>query len=134
MTGSQTRALQPHERLIERREKTRASRGANGFGPPVISPALRSEVIRLRVASVMPMKSSVNARPFGAMTAAPAFTQRLAERNVRRDDHIAAHGTFRDPVVRLIHAGADDDPLDHRIARHRDRAVTDDEDFQRRDP
>jgi hypothetical protein len=32
--------------------------------------------------------------------------------------------------VSLIHSGADHHALDHRIARHRDRAVGDDEDFE----
>src|ERR1700733_11128717 len=58
--------------------KLERSRGENDFGPLVISPALRSESIRLRVASVMPIESSVKARPVGAIAAAPAFTQRLA--------------------------------------------------------
>ena len=60
------------ERKLER------SRGENGFGPPVISPALRSESIRLRVANVSPIESLVKARPFGAITSAPALMQRLA--------------------------------------------------------
>ena len=34
-----------------------ASRGVNGLGPPVISPAPRSSCSRLRVASAMPMES-----------------------------------------------------------------------------
>ena len=58
--------------------KLERSRGVNGFGPPVISPALRNESIRLRVAKVMPIESAVKTRPFGAMASAPAFTARLA--------------------------------------------------------
>ena len=54
------------------------SRGANDFGPPVTSPDERKSVIRLRTASVMPIDSSVNGLPFGAITSAPALTQRLA--------------------------------------------------------
>jgi hypothetical protein len=63
-------ALQAPDRLIER--------GPNGRGPPVTSPAERRSCIRLRTAKVMPMSCSVNVRPFGAITWAPAFTQRLA--------------------------------------------------------
>src|SRR5262245_23520861 len=59
-------------------KKFERSRGPNGFGPPVISPAERKESIRLRVASAMPIESSVKARPVGASTVAPAFTQRPA--------------------------------------------------------
>ena len=44
----------------------------------MISPAERNESIRLRVASVMPIDASVNGFPFGAITVAPAFTQRAA--------------------------------------------------------
>src|SRR5271156_6350610 len=69
---SRTMAWSSAARKLER------SRGANGFGPPVISPALRSESIRLRVASVMPIESAVKSLPFGAMTVVPDFTQRLA--------------------------------------------------------
>ena len=58
--------------------KAERSRGENGFGPPVTAPAERRSSIRLRVASVRPMESSVKTRPFGAMTLAPAFTARLA--------------------------------------------------------
>src|SRR6202034_974884 len=68
---SRTTARSSAERNAER------SRGANGFGPPVISPALRSESIRLRVASFMPIESLLKALPFGAMTSAPDLTQRL---------------------------------------------------------
>ena len=52
--------------------------GENDFGPPVISPEERRSVIRLRIASVMPIDSSENGLPFGAITSAPALTQRLA--------------------------------------------------------
>ena len=58
--------------------KPERSRGENGFGPPVISPAERSESISLRVASVMPIESAVKRLPFGAITSAPALTARLA--------------------------------------------------------
>jgi hypothetical protein len=34
--------------------------------------------MRLRVASAMPMEASVKGRPLGAITSAPAFTQRAA--------------------------------------------------------
>ena len=34
--------------------------------------------MRLRTASVMPIDCSVNGLPFGAITSAPALTQRLA--------------------------------------------------------
>ena len=54
------------------------SRGANDLGPPVTSPEERRSVIRLRTASVMPIDCSVNGLPFGAITSAPALTQRLA--------------------------------------------------------
>ena len=48
------------------------------LGPPVTSPDDRKSVIRLRTASVIPIDCSVNGLPFGAITSAPAFTQRLA--------------------------------------------------------
>ena len=62
--------------------------------------------------------------------------------------NVAAMGARGDPIVRLIHAGADDDAFDERaasksgprfcvrppankyIARHGDGAVADDEDFE----
>jgi hypothetical protein len=50
----------------------------NGFGPPVTAPAARRSSIRSRVASAIPTESSVNGRPVGPITVAPAFTQRLA--------------------------------------------------------
>ena len=54
------------------------SRGANDLGPPVTSPEERRSVIRLRTARVIPIDCSVNGLPFGAITSAPALTQRLA--------------------------------------------------------
>ena len=120
---SRTTAWSSAARKLER------SRGANGFGPLVIAPALRRLSIRLRVASVMPIESLVNARPFGAMTSAPAFTQRLAS-GTSAVTTMSPARALRDPVVGLIHAGADDHALDKRIPRDGDRAVGDDEDFE----
>ena len=111
--------------------KLERSRGANGFGPPVISPALRSESIRLRVASIMPIDSSVKRLAVRRDDLGAGFHAAARQRHVRGDDDVAAPGALGDPVVRLVHAGADDDALDKRIARHRDRAVADDEDFER---
>ena len=54
------------------------SRGEKDFGPPVTSPEERRSVMRLRTARVIPIDCSVNGLPFGAITSAPAFTQRLA--------------------------------------------------------
>ncbi len=95
------------------------SRGANDLGPPVTSPDDRRSVIRLRTASVIPMDCSVNGLPFGAITAAPALTQRLASGTSAVIDDIALPGAFRDPVVGGIHAGACGDPLDQRIRQAR---------------
>jgi hypothetical protein len=58
--------------------KRERSPAANGFGPLVMAPALRRSLIRLRVASVMPMASSVNGLPLGPIVSAPAFTARAA--------------------------------------------------------
>jgi hypothetical protein len=44
---------------------------------------------------------------------------------------MAALRPLRDPVVGLIHASADDDALDHRVARHGDRRVRNDKDPKR---
>ena len=107
-------------------------RDANGFGPPVTATALRSESNRLRVASVMPIESSLNGLPFGASTAAPFFTQRLCQRYIGGDDHIAAAGAIRNPVVGLIHAVADHDALDQLIPGDSDWTIADDKDFHRR--
>ena len=73
----------------------------------------------------------MNGLPFGAITVAPAFTQRLASGTSAVIDDVAARGALGDPVVGLVHAAADHDALDHLIARHRDRAVADDEHFER---
>ena len=62
-------------RAARKRERSRCEKG---LGPPVTAPASRSSAIRLRVATAMPMPASVKARPFGAITLAPAFTQRPA--------------------------------------------------------
>ena len=59
-------------------KKLDRSRGWKGFGPPVTCPADRKSSIKLRVASAMPMESSVRRRPLGAMTSAPAFILRCA--------------------------------------------------------
>jgi hypothetical protein len=60
------------------------------------------------------MLSSVNARPLGAMTSAPAFTHRLARGNVGGDHDVARPGPFGNPIVGGVHAGAGSDPVDQR--------------------
>ena len=85
----------------------------------------------MRVASVSPIEASVNALPFGAITSAPALTQRLASGTSAVTTMPPRAGALGDPVVRLVHAGADHDALDHFISGNGDRAVGDDEDFQR---
>ncbi len=106
------------------------SRGANDLGPPVTSPEERRSVIRLRTASVMPIDCSVNGLPFGAITSAPAFTQRLAKRNIGGDDDIAFAGALGDPVVGGVHPGTRRDALDQRILRHPDEIARDHADGQ----
>src|ERR1700676_36023 len=129
---NRTMAWSSAERKLER------SRGENAFGPLVISPALRSESIRLRVASVMPIDSSVKARPVGAIAAAPAFTERLASgraaaitmsppalrgrRSFGRPVGVSRN-PLGDPVVGLVQAGGHHHALDQWIARHRDGTV-----------
>ena len=72
----------------------------------------------------------MKARPFGAMTSAPDFTQRLASGTSAVITMSPRAGALRDPVVRFVHAGAHHDPLNKLIARDRDRAVGDDEDLE----
>src|ERR1700720_4252463 len=84
------------ERKLER------SRGENDFGPLVVSPALRNESIRLRVASAMPIDSSVKIRPVGAIATAPAFTHRLAS-------GMSAVITMSPRIVRFFAADASSD-------------------------
>src|SRR5262245_44281038 len=59
---SRTMARSSADRKAER------SFGVKGGGPPVTAPAERRSSIRLRVASVMPIESSVKLRPVGAST------------------------------------------------------------------
>ena len=54
------------------------SLGVIGAGPPVTAPPCRNSSIRSRVASVAPISASVNARPRGSRTRAPAAKQRAA--------------------------------------------------------
>jgi hypothetical protein len=105
------------------------SRGANDLGPPVTSPDERKSVIRLRTASVMPIDCSVNGLPFGAITSAPAFTQRLAS-GISEVMTISPRPAFRDPVVGGVHPGTGRDPLDQRILRHPDELAGDHADGQ----
>ena len=93
-------------------------------GPPVTSPDERRSVIRLRTASVMPIDCSVNGLPLGAITSAPAFTQRLAS-GISSDDDVALAGAGRDPVVGGVHRGPCRNPLDQRILRHPDELAGD---------
>ena len=90
------------------------SRGAKDFGPPVTSPDERRSVMRLRTASVMPIDCSVNGLPFGAITSAPALTQRLASGMSEVMTISPVAGALRDPVVGGIHAGTRRDALDQR--------------------
>ena len=94
-----------------------------------ISPALRNESIRLRVAQVDRIRGEgalVRRNHPGARLHGPA---RL--RHIRRDHDSAGARALRDPIVRLIHAGADDHALDQRIAWHGDGGVGHDVDFER---
>ena len=70
--------------------------------------------MRLRTASVIPIDSSVNGLPFGAITSAPAFTQRLASGMSEVIDDVAGLGPLRDPVVGRVHAATCGDALDQR--------------------
>ena len=106
------------------------SRGEYDFGPPVTSPDERRSVIRLRTASVMPIDCSVNGLPFGAITSAPALTQRLASGMSEVMTISPLRGAFRDPVVGGIHAGTGGDALDQRILRHADEIARDHADRQ----
>ena len=51
------------------------------------------------------------------------FDAAARQRHVRGDDDVAAPGALGDPVVRLVHARADDDSLHKLIPRHRDRLL-----------
>ena len=76
------------------------------------------------------MELSENGLPFGAIATRAGLHGARGERNVLRDDDGALGGALGDPVVGRVHAGGDDDALDQRIARNRDRAVADDIDLQ----
>ena len=78
----------------------------------------------------MPIESLVNGLPFGAMTSAPAFTQRLASGTSAVITIAPRAGPLRDPIVRRIHAGSNDHALDHLVARHGNGGVADDKDFE----
>ena len=58
--------------------------------------------------------NSVNARPFAAITLAPALTQRLASGMSLVTTMAVGVGAFRDPVVGGIEARPDRDALDQR--------------------
>src|ERR1700719_3967853 len=62
----------------------------------------------------------------------PAACRIILIRDSGADGAISERGAraFSDPVVRLVHAGADDHVLDHRIAWHGDGTVGGDEDFE----
>ena len=106
------------------------SRGAKDLGPPVTSPDERRSVIRLRTASVMPIDCSVNGLPFGAITSAPAFTQRLASGISEVMTISPLPGAFRNPVVGGVHPGTRRDALDQRILRHPNEIAGDHADRQ----
>ena len=75
----------------------------------------------------MPMESSVKALPFGAITAAPAFTQRLASGISAVITMAEEFGALGDPVVGLVRSRRHGDALNQRILRHADEAVGDHE-------
>ncbi len=72
----------------------------------------------------------VNGLPFGAITSAPAFTQRLASGMSAVMTTSPLAGALRDPVVGGVHAGTGGDALDQRILRHADETAGDHADRQ----
>ncbi len=76
----------------------------------------------------MPIELSVNVLPFGAITLAPALTQRLARGMSAVTTTSPGQGPLGDPVVGDIRAARHHDPLDECIARHHDDAVRHDVD------
>ena len=78
----------------------------------------------------MPIDCSVNGLPFGAITSAPAFTQRLASGISEVMTISPLPGALRDPVVGGVHPGAGRDALDQRILRHPDEVAGDHADRQ----
>ena len=94
--------------------------------PDVACPVERRWSIRSRVASAMPIESSLKRFPFGAMTSAPVLTHR-PRAEYRSHDDCAWACALSDPVVRGVRTRPDDNPLDLLRARDRDRTVRDHE-------
>ena len=89
------------------------------------APAERKSVIKLRVASVMPIESSVNALPVGPMHGRTHAHAARGERNVRGDDDVVRAGALRDPIVGDIRTFRHDHALDPIGARHGHEGVGD---------
>ena len=107
---------------VARRERFRAAGDLAGAAQRIHQIARRQR---------QPMESLVKARPFGAITSAPDLTQRLASGTsaVMTMSPRPARSAIQLSASSM--PGADDDALDKPIARHRDRAVADDEDLER---
>ncbi len=110
--------------------KAERSRCEKGLGPPVTAPADRKSSIRLRVASVMPIESSVKARPVGPSTDSTGLHGAASERDIGRDDDGTWSRALRNPVIGLVHPLRHHNPFDQRIARHGNRRIRDDKDLQ----
>ena len=72
----------------------------------------------------------MNGLPFGAITSAPAFTQRLASGISEVMTISPLAGALRDPVIGGVHPGTGRDALDQRILRHPDEIARDHADRQ----
>jgi hypothetical protein len=125
-------ALEPHHRLIERREKIRAVAWRKRPRPAGDGAGAAQRIHQIA------RRERHADRVFGEWLAVRrqhdrAFLHAAARQgHVGGDDDVAAAGAFCNPVVGLIHAAADHDALHYLISRDRNRAVADDEDFERR--
>ena len=93
--GAEARAHEPRESRSSAERNRERSAAANGFGPLVMAPALRRSLIRLRVASVMPMASSVKGLPVRRDDVGARLHGPRGERHVGGNHDIAVAGARR---------------------------------------
>ena len=123
--------LQPRHRQIERREKARHILPVSGGGPRVVPPAERRSVSRLRVASAMPIESSVKGFAGRADHRRAVAHAARRQRDIGGDDDVAFARALGDPIVGDVRPFRHDHPFDQVAARHVHEGVGDHIDLER---
>ncbi len=124
-------AREPHDGLIERGEKAGAVARRERFWPAGDLAGAAQRIHQIAGGQRETDRVFGEGAPVRRDHLGAGFDAAARQRHVRGDDDIAGACALGDPVVRLIHAGADQDSFNKPIPRNCDRAVADDQDFQR---